>query len=219
MAAWKMKSCEENSRSQRRLAVKTQRSLSSQNDHVKTGKEIIFRWVNVKDRERSKKPSKYHADVAALLLRSPKKWLWKGSSKLGVCENVSAKPFYNHLGFKEFRLTLLTQWVTTTCKRENAFVIFLEVFTRTPERDHIIFTDECVMYRCWTSRNYYLQSKGNPLLCEELQRNSPHVMIKTGISAGHWLGPYFFAGPENRYLFAHVARPVDGANRTHESYW
>jgi hypothetical protein len=35
------------------------------------------------------------ADVAALLLRSPKKWLWKGSSKLGVCENVRAKPFYN----------------------------------------------------------------------------------------------------------------------------
>ena len=97
MAAWKMKPCEENSRSQRRLAVKTQRSLSSQNDHVKMGKEIIFRWVSVKDRERSKKPSKYHAksaDVAPFLLRSPKKWLWKGSSKLGVCENVSAKSFY-----------------------------------------------------------------------------------------------------------------------------
>jgi len=46
----------------------------------------------------------------------------------------------------------------------------------------------------------------------------PRVVIWTGISAGYWLGPYFFAGPENRYLFAHVARPVDGAHPKHESY-
>jgi hypothetical protein len=42
------------------------------------GKKIIFPWVSVKDRERSKNPPKYHeksVDIAALLLRSPKKWV------------------------------------------------------------------------------------------------------------------------------------------------
>ena len=48
------------------VAVKTQRDMSFQNDHVKMGKEIIFRWVSVKDRERSKKSSKYHEKVPTL---------------------------------------------------------------------------------------------------------------------------------------------------------
>jgi hypothetical protein len=128
--------------------------------------------------------------------------------------------FKTHHGFQEFRLTFVNAVTDNYLQKDNALVIFLTIFTRTPKRGHIIFTDECVIYRRWKSRNFYLRSKGNPFLFEEgLQRISPRVLIWTGISPGHWFGPQFFEGPEKRYLLAHVVSLVDGANRTHESYW
>jgi hypothetical protein len=58
----------------------------------------------------------------------------------------------------------------------------------------VLFTDECAIYRSVHSQNIVFWAKENPHFYEELERNSPHVMVWAGLSAAHMFAPFFFHG-------------------------
>jgi hypothetical protein len=82
----------------------------------------IFSTGRVKDRPRSGRLPKRHekcADVAASLLRSPKKSLRKRSSELGVPEASVRRQIKTDLGFKAFRQTSVNEVSDNDLEKET----------------------------------------------------------------------------------------------------
>jgi hypothetical protein len=123
----------------------------------------LFSTGSVKDRPRSGWLSKRHekcADVAASLLRSPKKSLRKRSSELGIPEASMLRHIKTDVGFKAFRPTFVNELSDNDMQKwQDACARFLKVFTTIPKRGDVIFTDEYAIYRNSRSRNVYLWSK------------------------------------------------------------
>lgn len=65
----------------------------------------------------------------------------------------------------------------------------------------VLFTDECAIYCSSGNRNVYFWEKDNPHFFEEVENNSPHVMIWAGMTSTYLLGPYFFEGSVNQHTY------------------
>ena len=66
---------------------------------------------------------------------------------------------------------------------------FLNRFPDGP-RNHrkIMFSDECAIHKSSKSRNIYFWAKENPFYKEEVENNSPHVMIWAALTSEHLIG-------------------------------
>ncbi|XP_076354128.1 uncharacterized protein LOC143248961 [Tachypleus tridentatus] len=164
----------------------------------------LFETGNIKDAPPSGRPVKHRESCAGVeesVINSPLKSTRKRSAELGIPRATTQTFIKKDMKVKAFVNEL------SDADRENRKLTcdeLLRIFNTIPSRGKVMFTDKCEIYLSSRARNVYFWAKENPHYYEEIEYNTPHVMMWAALNAYHVIGPYFFDGPVNHTSYLNM---------------